>query len=308
MDTLRNYTISEVIELTGATEFLLRTWELRYKLVTPKRTETGRRLYSSSDVLRISKIVTLLAQGHKIGKIAHLKLTELQDIEKSSEHHYIDTNLDKAVLQVFQFLSKTEWDAIKKIFEAEMNRKTPLEFLDHFIMAVAQQMSYKSLLNQVDIIQEHILSSLIKEYLYKLGSKAKPKNKLGQIFLFATVEGDHHDLGLLISKVIAEVIGYKCIYLGSHVPKKDLVEACLRLKPSHVVIGTSITINRVAKENLLKYIHFIDKHLPDKTHLWLGGYAVNQLSINLNRSFAVFKSLDDYKQSLIALNTQKGLL
>jgi MerR family transcriptional regulator, light-induced transcriptional regulator len=302
MNLTKYYPIAEVIKLTGTTEFLLRAWELRYKLVNPKRTDTGRRLYSSADVMKISKIQALLAQGCKIRHLASLSLVELQKMEKKTVRQTFEETIETSVVQVFNLLTKTDWSGIQNIFKEQKSRRPSLDFVMNFIVSVASQMAKKSLLRQIDIIQEHILSSLIKEHLYSLSPAKKQKlNKSRTVFLFATVEGDHHDLGLLMSKVIAEQLGFRCVYLGSHVPKKDLVEACLRLKATHLVISTSLAGQKKSKDDLLKYIHFLDQHLSDSTQLWLGGQAMNHLTIVLTRKLVIFKSLKDYEVTLSLL-------
>ena len=76
------YSIRQVIALTGASEFLLRTWELRYGALNPKRTDTGRRLYDEKDVLKIRALLELTnehsANRKKIRDIAALPYDELK--------------------------------------------------------------------------------------------------------------------------------------------------------------------------------------------------------------------------------------
>lgn len=297
------YPISEVTKLTGASEFLLRAWELRYSLVSPHRTSTGRRLYSSQDVLRISKIVSLLQQGHKISKLARLDKARLNQLDaKSTEGVSEFKSPDSYTQEVYASLAKTDWVKVKKIFHRQLKKMNSVEYIKKFILPIAHELSKRSLHQQIDIIQEHMVSALIKESIYSL--PFKKSNKKIKI-LFATTEGDHHDLGLLISKALAEAYGVECIYLGSHVPKKELAEACLRLKPNYLVIGTSVNTRSTAKESLLKYIHFIDQHVPTGIHLCLGGAACQDLVLNLQRDFKVFKSIDEYDQSIKLMINQK---
>lgn len=290
------YTISEVTKLTGTTEFLLRTWELRYNLVQPKRTTTGRRVYSSKEVMKLSKIVSLLDQGYKIGKLAALSQKGLNKLENQQHLNFKrPQDLYPPVKKVYEYLIVTNWLEIKKIFQDQRKRRTSRDYLKNFILPIATEMSHRSQDQRIDIIQEHILSSLIKENLYAL----KPSNRKSSTkILFATIEGDHHDLGLLISKTIAEAYGAQCIYLGSHVPQKELAEACIRLQPDYIVIGTSLNTAGRNRDNLLKYINFVDQHIPQKVNLWLGGNATEGLSLHLDRPFKIFSNLDEYAQQL----------
>jgi hypothetical protein len=55
--------IGELSRRTGVSPEVLRAWERRYGLFAPQRTDGGFRLYSASDVLRITEMKRLLADG-----------------------------------------------------------------------------------------------------------------------------------------------------------------------------------------------------------------------------------------------------
>lgn len=54
------YNISEVAEMLGIAVSTLRFWEKRFTLIKPRRTPTGRRMYTPSDVEKIQMISFLL--------------------------------------------------------------------------------------------------------------------------------------------------------------------------------------------------------------------------------------------------------
>lgn len=300
------YTISEAIDLTGASEFLLRTWELRYKVVRPKRTQSGRRLYSGADLMKISKVLFLTKKGFKISHLAKLSNKRLVELEMASNQSFsLQDSKSKPNLylkKVFSSLATTDFDSLKDLFRHQKIKMSPEDFINKFIIPVSQEMSRQSLNNSIDIIQEHLLSSLIKENLYSLTHDTKKITKKYR-FIFATLEGDYHELGILIAKALAEVKGYESIYLGSHVPKKELAEACIRLRPTHVIIGTSVNTKEMTKDNLLKYVHFIDQHIPAETTLWLGGSSAQSSRISLNRPFHIFKTMAEYDSNLDSINS-----
>lgn len=67
--------ISTASELSGAHVQSLRLYE-RHGLLTPARSDGGTRRYSSDDITRIRRIITLLAAGVNlagIGRILHLE-------------------------------------------------------------------------------------------------------------------------------------------------------------------------------------------------------------------------------------------
>ena len=73
------YRIGAVSRLTGIAPDTLRVWERRYGVVHPQRSPAGGRLYSSSDITRLTLLKQLVDAGDAIGTIAHLGLEELQE-------------------------------------------------------------------------------------------------------------------------------------------------------------------------------------------------------------------------------------
>lgn len=72
------YRSGAVARLTGIPVQTLRVWERRYKIVGPRQSATGQRLYAHADVARLAVIKQLVDSGHAIGSIAMLGLEQLR--------------------------------------------------------------------------------------------------------------------------------------------------------------------------------------------------------------------------------------
>jgi len=72
------YRSGAVARLTGIPVQTLRVWERRYKIVGPRQSATGQRLYSPAEVARLAVIKQLVDSGHAIGSIASLGLDQLR--------------------------------------------------------------------------------------------------------------------------------------------------------------------------------------------------------------------------------------
>jgi MerR family transcriptional regulator/heat shock protein HspR len=70
------YGITVAAELSGAPLQSLRLWE-RHGLLSPARTDGGTRRYSADDLVRIERILTLVATGVNIVGIG--RILELED-------------------------------------------------------------------------------------------------------------------------------------------------------------------------------------------------------------------------------------
>jgi DNA-binding transcriptional MerR regulator len=88
METLNlpQYTIGVVVRRTNIHPETLRVWERRYELIVPGRSETGRRLYSESDIRKLQLVKQLTERGHGVSSLAKLSSDELRE-RLSASHH-----------------------------------------------------------------------------------------------------------------------------------------------------------------------------------------------------------------------------
>ncbi len=69
MEERRTFSISEVARTLGVTVSTLRSWERRYGVVAPARTEGGHRRFTEGEVERLSRFAEL-ARRHRPSKAA----------------------------------------------------------------------------------------------------------------------------------------------------------------------------------------------------------------------------------------------
>ncbi|WP_201780243.1 homocysteine S-methyltransferase family protein [Acetobacterium bakii] len=108
---------------------------------------------------------------------------------------------------------------------------------------------------------------VIKEIMLKDGKVQVNKGKI----LLATVEGDVHDIGKNILKVILENYGYEIIDLGKDVAAGTMIDTILK-EDIHLV-GLSALMTTTVK-NMEKIISEINKNCPD-TIVMVGGAVLN---------------------------------
>ena len=56
------YKINEVAEILNIPESTLRYWEKRFTIIKPKRTESGRRMYTPDDIEKIRMVYYLVKE------------------------------------------------------------------------------------------------------------------------------------------------------------------------------------------------------------------------------------------------------
>ena len=73
-----HYRSGAVARLTGIPVETLRVWERRYRVVGPRHSAAGHRLYTRDEVARLSVVKQLVDAGHAIGSIAALEMAQLE--------------------------------------------------------------------------------------------------------------------------------------------------------------------------------------------------------------------------------------
>lgn len=63
------FSLKEVVDQTGVSQYLLRVWEQRYNWPSPKRRRNGYRAYMQSDIDDIKRVFALVQSGKKIGSL-----------------------------------------------------------------------------------------------------------------------------------------------------------------------------------------------------------------------------------------------
>lgn len=115
----RELPIGTVVRLTGLSSHTLRKWESRYALVSPRRTESGRRVYVQADIDRLVLVRDLSAKGHQLGRLSGLSDDALRDLlDQSSQARTM--RAPKRVLVVGHVLA-AEASELRSRFRADLS-------------------------------------------------------------------------------------------------------------------------------------------------------------------------------------------
>ncbi len=113
---------------------------------------------------------------------------------------------------------------------------------------------------------------------------SRPLKRKGKILL-AVVEGDIHDIGKNIVKVMAEMDGFSVIDLGRDCPKKKILKGLEKYNPEILGLSALMTTTMLEMERIVNLLKE-EKHY-DKVKVAVGGAAVNkEFAKRIGASFA----------------------
>lgn len=286
-------TLSKLIDINTDT---IRTWERRYGLVTPQRTQTGRRLYSESDVERMGIVARLVKSGHPISNLAGLEIANLRKIDQdssSSPFGLLETRIREEIIRSIDI---DDYMSFGKILRAAFGAFTPVQLADTILIPALQHIGYRWEQGDFDIAQEHCFSAVIKQTL--MANMPLPRWQTHhKSALFTTLDGEHHELGVLIGSYVAAEQGFDCHYLGANMPINSLVCHLVRNRFNLLVVSLVNTPDRTA---LIDKLAYLEKHLPSDIAIYIGcsEETGDNLSLFDNR-FLFLNNFEQFKKSLI---------
>lgn len=320
-------TINHAAELSGITAHTLRAWEKRYQAIVPGRTHSGRRTYSFADVEKLRLLKQLTDNGFTISQIANLPLRELKKLnsqnktpkpkdEISEEDLHFSPLIPTDEIQPFnidEILEGIRQYDLAKLFHLLSHSRITLgarAFIFDVVCPLLNEVGRLVNDGHLSVAQEHAASALIGGQIHQIiqsnGFTVKPH--LPKILL-ATPEGEIHEFGILISQVICCNLNLTPYYLGSNMPVDALAESIKAIKPSVVIIGSSLAPKEFRKhkiENYIELLYSLTKEIDYK--VWVGGPAcfensLNQLSKPVEK---VYNFIELEKKLLLLLNQRKN--
>lgn len=305
---MEQFTLKTVLRLTGLNPDTVRAWEKRYQAVKPVRTDSGRRMYSETEVNRLKLLAELTYHGHSIGTIAKLPDSQLVPLLASvrssnplSKNNALNPQIkiisDNMIKAVEEFdLPKLELQLSKATFD--MNSR---DLLFYLIPQLMVQVGVKINNGTICIAQEHSLSELIKKQIRKIYDHLEPAAgslKPEKTLLFATPERHLHEFGVMMSAVLCRYFGFKTHYLGPNLPASDLVIAVKKLKPHAIVLGFSPSIDTESKKQSIQYMNELKEKVGSKTMFWLGGHTPKLKKENFDQPIWTFETLEELESKL----------
>lgn len=100
--------------------------------------------------------------------------------------------------------------------------------------------------------------------------KMKEKGKI----VIGVVEGDIHDIGKNIVKVMLEASGYQVVDLGKDVPAEKFIEAVIRENPNILAMSALMTTTMMRMKDVVTGLE--QKKLRNKVKVIIGGAPANE--------------------------------
>jgi DNA-binding transcriptional MerR regulator len=294
------YPIRAVAKLTGISVDTLRAWERRYGVVAPERDERGR-VYSESDVERLTLLRRAVERGHAIGRVAPIGAEELRALvgRTSSASAEPPVSAMVAIDGLLDAVERFDLEGLRRDLTRLAVLLTPRQLALDVALPLMRAVGEAWHDGRLTIGQEHMTTAEVRGLVAALARLREPPPGAPRV-LIATVEGEPHELGALVATLLATGAGAAPFYFGAGLPTRELVAAARRLHPRAVVLSLAALTEERAR--LPEAIAELARALPAGTACWVGGAGAEASQATLAAAgVEVFGDFESYEQALARL-------
>ena len=261
-----SYRIKRVAHLTGINPATLRAWERRYRLISPRRTDSGYRLYSDEDVAILSRIKRLTDEGLTIGEAIELVRRSAQSVPPGAGGGQL-SDVRAALRDSLLLLDRRGAQAAYERASHLPSERRAEELLLPVLREIGDLWEH----GEAGVAEEHFATAFVREklaaMLEELGSGAAG----GPEAVCAGVPDDLHELGLMAAAVRLAANGWRVVYLGANVPMDELRRVLHDRRPA--LLCTSV-VNPLAAERARRLAAELRTAAPRGTSVVIGGRGV----------------------------------
>jgi methanogenic corrinoid protein MtbC1 len=275
-------------------------------VVSPSRSEGGRRLYSDQDIERFNLVRRATGAGHAIGMVAGLDeaalramVTEVEGVGPtpgrtdgelvSAEEtvslclHFIE-GLDAAGLERTLRRSAVVlgvWDLV-------------LQVLVPLIRAVGERWHQ----GRISPAHERLATSVISRTLAWIVDSTS-SDGTAPVIVVGTPSGEPHELGAMLAAAAAAAEGWRVVYLGPNLPADDIANAAKQV--GALCVALSIVYPVTAPEAVAQVAR-LRARLPSTTAIVVGGPAEPDVEMTPVNGVYFLRELAELPQVLQALS------
>lgn len=284
------YPLGAAVRLTGLSPALLRAWERRYGAVRPLRSPGGSRRYRASDVERLRLMKAAVDAGYRIGEVAGLDSAEIQ--RRADRPGARAAGAIEATLEALEALDAAEAERLVSLQLAALG---PVRFAREFAAPCLEELGRAWAERRICVASEHLGSGLLRSLL---GSalRSSTVSALAPPIVFATPDGERHELGLLIAALTALGAGGNPLYLGAELPLEEMLGAVEKVAAAALAIALVALPAAEARQA----VRSLREQLPAEVELWVGG--ARALELELPESVVRFASADLLDARVAMLN------
>ena len=184
--------------------------------------------------------------------------------------------MEEILKELNQEVQNGEEEKVKELIQKAVDKGIPvLEILEKGLRSAMEEVGAK--FEALEIFLPEMMAAadamkagvaILRPHLEEAGPQEEGR---GTIYV-GTVEGDIHDIGKNIVKIMLEGVGYEVVDLGFNVPTLNFVERVQQSPPNVLGMSALMTSTMVHMPRVIQFLE--DRGLRDKLKIIVGGAPV----------------------------------
>jgi DNA-binding transcriptional MerR regulator len=281
------FTIRDLENLSGIKAHTIRVWEQRYTFLSPQRSGTNIRYYSSEELQKLLNVALLNKYGFKISHIDKMSEEDIRNNIVSLTQ--VQAQHERLVNDLIHSMTELRMDDFEMLLDEYINSKGIEKAITQILFPFLERIGILWLTNHINPAQEHLVSNIIRQKIIVGIDTVQAVYKSGKTILLFLPEGEHHEMGLLFIHYLLKLRGVKVLYLGANIPLKD-VAAVVSLKNPDVLYAhlTSCCQNF----NFEKFLVNLQHRMPGR-RVVISGLVTQSYKKQLPPAISLKTSLSD---------------
>ncbi|MBN8247040.1 MAG: MerR family transcriptional regulator [Verrucomicrobia bacterium] len=304
--TLR-HSIRVVALRTGLSPHVIRVWEKRYGTVHPDRTGGNQRVYSESDVQRLTLLRQATEAGHPIRNVTHLPEDQLRALLNSTPRASAEPtrlripelaparSAPDLIAAAHEAVFRLDGARLEQVLEEGAVSLGQGALLAQVVAPLVQRIGDDWQEGRLKVAHEHLASAVIRTFLAN-ASRPMALHAAAPVILATTPAGQIHEIGAALAAAVAGNQGWRVVYLGASLPAEEIAAAAGHRDARVVALSIVHPADDPALPGELRRLRRL---LPPGCRLVAGGRAVSGYREALGEAHAtVCETLGEFSAAL----------
>ncbi len=246
--TQQYYSIRELTRMTGLSADVLRVWERRYGFPAPERDDSGARIYSPTEVERLSLLRRAMQRGHRIGALIPQSNEELKSLVDRRGPAAVSGGGDEsAVRRIMEALcADDDRTLVWELRYAALNLGIR-GFVKDIAAPLVTQVGDAWEQGRIQIRHEHLLSDVLTTQLRVMWASQLDAGPTERVLL-ATLTSEMHALGLEMVGTYLASLGITPRSMGPNCPPEEIADAAEALDVDGIALSVSRGADPIATQ------------------------------------------------------------
>lgn len=238
----RTYRINIASEMSGVSEGLIRAWERRYGVLKPRRTPSGYRAYTESDITVLRRLKQLTAEGVSIAEAVKLLPSIKRDVkeqldksERAVPRAPKPGQAEKWRQEILVAAERLDQQAVEALLDEGMASMPPVTFWEEVLAPLQREVGERWHDGTLTVAEEHLVTQAIRQRVLTMIHQAPRRSK--RHVVCACFPRDDHELGLLGAALKFRYAGWRVTFLGARTPAEHLARVVRVVQPQVVALS-----------------------------------------------------------------------